>query len=235
MPRHRPRRAASTYRQPLSDLISRCLAKKMEDRFATVVDLVSALAPFGSGPAAAVEKRVRAIAMGSSPSFPDAVSSGPNVTEVLPRAAELEEAPARSVVFGSTADELAPTLRQAMPRKGRAVAKVAVALAVAGSGLAALLYASSSSWRSPPRPVGVVASGAASETQPATSVTLPTAPRKPTEVPTTPSAAHSASDHVAPPEPSPARSVAQPVTASPRSGAPARQPASAASNLYGRE
>jgi eukaryotic-like serine/threonine-protein kinase len=60
----------------LAHAIERCLAKRPEDRYGTVIDLVSALEPYASGGFASPSDRVRGVALASGRTLPDAASSG---------------------------------------------------------------------------------------------------------------------------------------------------------------
>jgi serine/threonine-protein kinase len=62
----------------LAAIIARCLAKKPDERFATVADLVSALEPYGTGSIASFSDRVRGVAAQSG-KLPPATGSNPSL------------------------------------------------------------------------------------------------------------------------------------------------------------
>ena len=62
----------------LAYAINRCLAKRREDRFASINELVGAIAPFGSGAVAGMAERVSRVAQGSARALPPSdTGSGP--------------------------------------------------------------------------------------------------------------------------------------------------------------
>ncbi len=62
----------------LAYAINRCLAKRREDRFASINELVGAIAPFGSGAVAGMAERISRVAQGSARALPPSdTGSGP--------------------------------------------------------------------------------------------------------------------------------------------------------------
>jgi serine/threonine-protein kinase len=62
--------------EPLAHAITRCLARDREARFASVSDLVQAIAPWGTGELASMAERVLRVAQGSSRNLQPGVATG---------------------------------------------------------------------------------------------------------------------------------------------------------------
>ena len=72
------RRERSDVPEGLAYAINRCLAKRREDRFSSVSELVGAIAPFGSGANATMAERISRVAQGSARQLPPSdTGSGP--------------------------------------------------------------------------------------------------------------------------------------------------------------
>ena len=86
----------------LAYAINRCLAKRREDRFSSIAELVGAIAPFGSGAVAGMAERISRVAQGSARALPPSeTGSGPYAHLAAPGAATGPMAPRTIGMVGS--------------------------------------------------------------------------------------------------------------------------------------
>ncbi len=146
----------------LSMVIGKCLAKRPEDRYQHVVELVHDLEPFAMGGAATAADRVRGVALSSGRALPPAAPSSGQLPQIPPALGSNRSAPpsATSTAWADTRLEPAPpAMSTRTPARGP-VFGVVVTLAVLsllGAGGGAFWYVkrahATSSVEAPPPPM----------------------------------------------------------------------------------